>query len=144
MVFDEATLERFWSKVDRRGQDECWPWFGALIKHGYGQFYTHERKYLAHRISCSLAHPNPNAMPNVLHSCDNPRCCNPGHLRWGTQADNVRDAVERGRVQRGKRDKPNKSHSYKIPFDKLPASTQKLITSTDLSLGLFINPKAPV
>lgn len=34
----------------------------------------------------------------VLHHCDNTRCWRPDHLYLGTQADNVRDAVERGRA----------------------------------------------
>jgi hypothetical protein len=33
----------------------------------------------------------------VLHTCDNPKCCRPGHLYQGTHADNVRDRVSRGR-----------------------------------------------
>jgi hypothetical protein len=36
----------------------------------------------------------------VLHSCDNPPCCNPRHLRVGTWADNTADMVERDRVSR--------------------------------------------
>ncbi len=31
------------------------------------------------------------------HSCDRPSCCNPQHLLWGSQADNVEDAFRRGR-----------------------------------------------
>lgn len=30
--------ERFWSKVDRRSDDECWPWLGGLKDAGYGIF----------------------------------------------------------------------------------------------------------
>lgn len=34
---------------------------------------------------------------HILHSCDNPRCCNPEHLRIGTHQDNMNDKVSRGR-----------------------------------------------
>lgn len=34
----------------------------------------------------------------VLHSCDRPECINPEHLRWGSQAENMRDKQERGRA----------------------------------------------
>lgn len=34
---------------------------------------------------------------NVLHSCDNPPCFNPVHLFAGTQSDNIKDSVAKGR-----------------------------------------------
>lgn len=37
------------------------------------------------------------------HTCDNPRCCNPRHLEWGTQGDNVTDMARRRRAARGER-----------------------------------------
>lgn len=38
----------------------------------------------------------------IRHTCDNPRCINPQHLIAGTQADNIRDKVERGRQSLGR------------------------------------------
>jgi hypothetical protein len=35
----------------------------------------------------------------VLHSCDNPSCCNPAHLREGSAKDNSQDALSRGRLK---------------------------------------------
>lgn len=33
----------------------------------------------------------------VLHTCDNPPCCNPAHLSLGTQAENLMDCIKKGR-----------------------------------------------
>lgn len=105
-MFDlsEKDLVRFWQKVDVRGEEECWPWMGARVNEGgYGSFTVANgkpggKKIVASRISCFLAHGAPPQDWNrSLHSCDNPPCCNPNHLRWGTQKHNVADAKKRNR-----------------------------------------------
>jgi len=59
---------------------------------------------LAHRIAYVKAHGIRLSDIDGLvirHRCDNPSCVNPDHLEVGTQIDNVRDAVQRGRIQKG-------------------------------------------
>ncbi len=97
--------ERFWSRVDKTpglGRDgDCWEWTGYCPGFGYGVVGTEGRHRQAHIMAWFLTK---GIMPTLqlLHSCDNPPCVNPAHLREGTQADNVRDAVERNRVARGR------------------------------------------
>ena len=33
-----------------------------------------------------------------MHTCDNPECCNPAHLRIGTQRENIADMHTKGRA----------------------------------------------
>jgi hypothetical protein len=90
---------RFWRKVDRRGHNECWPWLGGLQGKGYGQFYRAKHHPVgAHRFSWELANgrPVPPGL-QVMHSCDNPPCVNPLHLRVGTAKDNNLDKTAKGR-----------------------------------------------
>lgn len=93
--------ERFWSKVDRRSADDCWPWQGPLNRYGYGTFAdysTGRRKWLyAHRLAFQLTTGLAIDGKVIRHACDNPPCVNPAHLEPGTQAQNVADAKERGR-----------------------------------------------
>lgn len=73
-------------------------------KHGYGHRYvkgssrTKHRRELAHRLALEgkLGRPIRAGM-NALHHCDNPPCIQPEHLWEGTQADNVRDMLAKGR-----------------------------------------------
>lgn len=101
MHITDKEIERFWSKVDIRQTEECWPWV-AKSRHwnGYGvmRISSMGRNVVASRISCFLAFgPPPAGLKNSLHSCDNPACCNPAHLRWGSPKDNAADAIERKR-----------------------------------------------
>lgn len=92
----ERTLaERFWAKVDRRGA--CWVWQAARDAKGYGWFIIDKTPQRAHRVAYELANgPIPTGLC-ILHSCDNPPCCNPAHLRAGTKLENSQDCVRRGR-----------------------------------------------
>lgn len=90
----------FWTKV--RKTETCWIWMGTLDKDGYGNYYTGNRPHRAPRISYALAHPNQEIVGKVVrHTCDNPACVNPAHLRLGTQKDNMRDRGARGRTAKG-------------------------------------------
>lgn len=91
--------ERFWSKVSKPPQGGCWNWTANKNNKGYGLFRPGGTapKRLAHRLSYENSYgPIPHGL-NILHSCDNPACVNPAHLRPGTQVENVRDMIERGR-----------------------------------------------
>lgn len=62
------------------------------------------RHWRAHCAAFALDHDLPTAEMvgvNVLHTCDNPPCCEPSHLFVGTQAVNQADKVAKGRQARG-------------------------------------------
>lgn len=98
-----VSAQAFWRRVEIRGPDECWPWSDRRSPLGYGIFYcTNQGMRPAHRVSYLLEHGAiPEGRPLVLHTCDNPPCCNPAHLYAGTQLDNMHDKVQRGRCRGG-------------------------------------------
>ena len=90
-------MDRFWSKVDKRGPDDCWNWTAAKIRE-YGSFTFNGGTQLAHRVSWELAHGKSPGDLCVCHRCDNPSCVNPAHLFLDTQQGNVHDMWDKGRA----------------------------------------------
>lgn len=88
-----------WSRVQIGDPDACWAFVGSHTKKGYGQFSQGPRggrvRWMTHRAAYYSVH---GALPPVvMHTCDNPGCCNPMHLVGGTQAENLADMWAKGR-----------------------------------------------
>jgi len=79
---------------------DCLEWTGCCHVTGYGVTWAYDKMWRTHRLALHLEGIDISGHL-VLHSCDNPRCCNPNHLRLGTHQDNTDDKVSRGRQARG-------------------------------------------
>lgn len=104
MDLTKAEIERFKSKREEKGIDECWEWAGAIYNNGYGMVALKRGKrktFSAHRIAWIVA--NGKDIPAglmICHKCDNRPCVNPNHLYAGTGRDNNTDTVRRNRGNR--------------------------------------------
>ena len=103
--------DRFWTKVSRPSPDACWEWL-ASKRNGYGVIGSGQaqRVVYANRYSWEFwIGPIPSGGPGhhgwcIIHTCDNRACVNPAHMRLGSQGENVRDMIDKGR--RGLSSKP--------------------------------------
>lgn len=91
-MFDDLTLSRFWSKVDKSAGDEaCWPWMASLSQKGYGYFWADGRVTYGHRVSFQIHNQPISEGMMVDHICRNRACVNPSHLR---EVDNRVNTLE--------------------------------------------------
>ena len=101
-ALDRRTVARFWRHTrpdtDHDADEACLLWTGGKTKAGYGVFsLPGDAKVLAHRLAWRIRNgPIPPGL-FVRHRCDNPICVRPSHLQTGTNAQNMVDAVRRGR-----------------------------------------------
>lgn len=102
MEINPKYIERFWSKVKKGTDDECWIWLKSCDTEGYGRFQMEKKRYGAHRFVWLITHGNLPDELDVLHNCptgDNKKCVNPRHLWLGTQDDNMKDARDKGQLK---------------------------------------------
>lgn len=81
-------------------QSGCWLYTGGKTTCGYGQVNVNGRRWQVHRLAAILYKNWCISGMVVMHSCDNPACFNPVHLRLGTQTENLRDMLQKGRHPR--------------------------------------------
>lgn len=103
----------------------CEIWEGAKLKGGYGITKYEGRTQLAHRVAYKRVHGEiPKGMV-VMHNCDNPACINIEHLSLGTQSQNRKDCINKGRANT-----PSGTEHYN---SKLTVDTVKEIRSSNLN-----------
>lgn len=96
-----SLAERFWSKVEQFSDpDICWPWTKCVSVDGYGHFKIGKVVRTAQSVALELHTGVRLKGLEAMHFCDNPPCCNPHHLSWGTRVQNQAQKVERGRAHR--------------------------------------------
>lgn len=107
MMIDNETaniatrVTEFWNTVASGPPAECWPWQG-YVEDGYGKYSFAGRMRGAHELALTFwtgerRHPS----LDTCHSCNNPICCNPHHLRFDTRKSNVEDMDLAGRRVQG-------------------------------------------
>ena len=111
------TYQKFMERLDAEaGLGACWLWTGLKYSTGYGRFKYKGKEYLAHRFAYSLFwEALLTSRQVVMHTCDNPSCCNPMHLVEGTQLDNMQDKMLKKRFSNGvKKNKNNKPYDSSL------------------------------
>src|SRR5690242_19244746 len=88
-----SALDTFANFVRCDAETGCWIWTGYIARNGYGRY----RREGAHRVSYERANGHIPSGFQVNHSCDRRLCVNPAHLWLGTQVDNMREMVQKGR-----------------------------------------------
>ena len=80
----------------------CLEWVKSCTTGGYGQTQYKGKRIYVHRLTMLLEGIDIPKDKFVLHTCDNPCCCNPDHLFLGTHQDNMDDKVRKGRQSHAK------------------------------------------
>lgn len=81
----------------------CWIWLGALQPDGRAVWPKAGKNRSVARITYQAYNKTIPAQLLVRHTCDIACCVNPAHLILGTDSDNMRDKVLRGRSSTGEK-----------------------------------------
>lgn len=106
-----AAERKFWARVNRGSDIECWLWTAGQRSTGYGSFHNGEKNVSAHRFAYEMqVGPIPHGM--VLdHLCRTRLCVNPSHLEPITNAENVLRGVGHTAIN-ARKSHCNKGHEY--------------------------------
>jgi hypothetical protein len=97
----EHLFKRFWNKVLLG--DDCWEWTAWTKEGGYGMLDVRINGEWKHKVASIVSwflHTGEWPTLQVLHKCDNPPCVRFSHLFLGTQLENVRDCIAKGRARK--------------------------------------------
>ncbi len=129
-AFKNTLISRFEESVMPVTESGCWLWLRGLDTTGYGVLKVVGRDEKAHRASWEMHNgPIPQGS-KVLHRCDVRCCVNPEHLFLGSQADNIRDMMAKGR---GPDSKGERNANSKITAAQAYAIRNSTLTLRELA-----------
>lgn len=100
-----ATTDREFAQITKKlaidRSSGCINFTGSRNPRGYGRSVVGGRIVRTHRAMFEAINGPLAPGVVVMHTCDNPSCCNPAHLRAGTQLENIRDRSAKGRTRTG-------------------------------------------
>lgn len=97
-TWDDRLTEDKWAVTPGPLETDCWIWQGTLNSDGYATIKYKQKTFKVYRVMWERFHGE--TIPpgkSALHRCDTPACMNPRHIFIGTQIDNIRDMVSKGR-----------------------------------------------
>jgi hypothetical protein len=126
---------------NRRVSDSgCWEWTRGKSLCGYGRVQFNQRKWPVHRLSWTLLKAPITKGRYILHRCDNPLCFNPAHLFEGTQLDNMRDMMAKGRGNRANSPKGEAHGGSKLTTAQVVEIRESLDIGADLARQFNVSP----
>lgn len=109
--YDAATMVKIKSRC-RMLDNGCWEYLGTRNEQGYGFMNYRGKSWPLHRLTLTIAKGPIPPKHKACHSCDFPPCCNPDHLNAETDAENIRQSVERGRHAKIQNTHCPQGHAY--------------------------------
>jgi len=97
----------------------CIEWSKSTNPDGYGKIQVGGKTVAAHRFAWERVHGEISAGKMVMHSCDNPPCCNTSHMSLGDNAANMQDMLAKGRNWHQQKTHCPQGH----PLDKVLSTT---------------------
>lgn len=142
--YPRPTLEeRFWPRVEKLPDGQCWLWKGLTLSSGYGQIAVGSRSdgdyraWLVHRLAYEwMVGPIPDGL-SIDHLCHTRNCVNPAHLEPVTRGENnIRDgtpwranaaiAAKRRKQTHCLRGHPLSGDNLYIPKNGLPTTNKRI------------------
>ncbi len=114
-LYKDKYIERLLDGIEEL-ETGCIEWKRAKNSEGYGYLWNGKFNERVHRMSYKLFNGSIPDGKIILHSCDNPSCCNPKHLKIGTRAENNKDRAikNRNRNQQGEKNNMSKLSSEEV------------------------------
>jgi len=127
-IADKGAPEAFIKANVGYNEKNCLEWPFGKNKAGYGLATIDRKQSLASRWMCFVAYGRPpTSQHEAAHSCNNPGCVNPKHLRWDTRQGNQADRVEHGTHNFGERNGKTRLNADDVHIIRNDSSTAEAL-----------------